>query len=294
MTSLRTHLTLARASNLPTVWSNILCAWIITHGYTAFQLSALEFAKLASFLLGGTFLYTGGMYLNDFCDRGFDALHRKDRPIPAGEIAASTVRNISLACIVIGLAAFAWTGLLPAVFAAGLAACIVIYDFAHKNNPAAPLFMAACRALLYLAVIASSTIALDALAYIAAGTAFVYVMGVTYLARTESTTNAIDYPTLAMIGAPILGAFYYRSEFFDSERGAILALFVAWIAIAFLRARVSGQLIIGKTIAPLLAAIPILDLLILSSLGFPTQNSLIPFVALFALTTAAQRLIPAT
>lgn len=291
---LRTHLILARASNLPTIWSNVLCAWILARGFNAFEFSALTISQLASFLVGGTLLYTGGMYLNDYCDREFDATYRNDRPIPAGNIEAKSVLVFSLAYLGLGLAAFAWTGLLPAAFAAGLVASIVIYDVSHKNNAGSPLFMAACRALLYLAVISSAPIGLDSIAYIAAGTAFVFVMGVTYLARTESTTNNIDYPAIAMIAAPVLGAFYYRSEFFDAQRGAVLALFVGWNALAFFRARENGQLIIGKTIGPLLASLPLLDLLMLETLGFATQGHLILFALLFALTTTFQRLVSPT
>lgn len=291
---LRTHLTLARASNLPTVWSNVLCGWILAKGFTAFNLSVPTLVQLMSFLLGGTLLYTGGMYLNDYCDRSFDANYRKDRPIPSGKITAKSVLTISLVLLILGFAAFAWNGLLPAAFAAGLVASIVIYDIAHKNNAGSPVFMAACRGLLYLAVISVAPLSLDSLACIAAGTAFVFVLGVTYLARTESTTNHIDYPAIAMIAAPILGAFYYRSEFFDAERGAVLALFVGWNALAFFRAREGNQLIIGKTIGPLLASLPLLDLLILSTLGFVTQPHLIIFTLLFALTTTFQRVIAPT
>ncbi|MBD5781958.1 UbiA family prenyltransferase [Pelagicoccus sp. NFK12] len=292
---LRTHLTLARASNLPTVWSNILCAWIIVGGYSTLQ--------LASYLVGASLLYIGGMYLNDYCDREIDALQRAERPIPTGKIAAATVRNFAFAQLALGFAAIAWTGLLndpgptqwlPSAFAAGVVLCIVLYDTNHKGNPIAPIFMAACRALLYLAVASAFANGIDANNLIATGTIFVFVMGVTFLARTEATTNAIDYPALAMIAAPALGAIYYNSHGFTAEQTAALALFIAWIARSFLRARVDGRLVIGKTIGPLLASIPLLDLTILATLSLATHGHLVLFAVLFALTTAAQRLIPAT
>ncbi|EDY84847.1 prenyltransferase, UbiA family [Verrucomicrobiia bacterium DG1235] len=296
MTPLRTHLTLARASNLPTVWSNILCAWIIVGGYDPLQLAAL--------LVGASLLYTGGMYLNDYCDREFDAEHRPERPIPAGLVAATQVQKTSIALLALGFATiaaptllqspFTAASLLPAAFAAGLVAAIVIYDLHHKGNAAAPIFMAACRALLYLAVASAFENGIDTNNLIATGTIFTFILGVTYLARSESTTNAIDYPALATIGAPILGAFYYNRHGFDAQQTAILALFLVWQARTFLRARVDGQLVIGKTIGPLLASIPLLDLLILSTLSLATQTHLIIFATLFALTTATQRLIPAS
>ena len=292
---MRTHLTLGRVSNLPTIWGNILCAWIIVGGYNSLQ--------LASYLLGASLLYVGGMYLNDYCDRAFDAQQRSERPIPAGHIAAATVRAFAIAYLALGFAAIAWTGLLndpgptrwlPAAFAAGVVACILLYDTNHKGNPIAPIFMAACRALLYLAVASAFANGIDANNLIAAGTVFVFVMGVTFLARTEATTNAIDIPALVMIAAPILGAFYYNRHGFTAEQTAVLALFAAWLARSFFRARVDGRLVIGKSIGPLLASLPLLDLTILATLGLAHQSHLILFAALFALTTAAQRFIPAS
>ncbi len=292
---MRSHLILARASNLPTVWSNILCAWIIVGGYDTLQ--------LASYLLGASLLYIGGMYLNDYCDREIDALQRPERPIPSGQISPIRVRNIAFALLALGFAAIAWTGLLndpgatrwlPAAFTAGVVLSILLYDYNHKGNAIAPIFMAACRALLYLAVASAFANGIDTYNLIATGTVFVFIMGVTFLARTEATTNSIDYPALGMIAAPVLGAFYYNRHGFDAQQIAALALFAAWNARSFLRARVDGQLIIGKTIGPLLASIPLLDLAILATFSLATQTHFILFAALFALTTAAQRLIPAS
>ncbi|MDQ8186692.1 UbiA family prenyltransferase [Pelagicoccus sp. SDUM812002] len=292
---MRTHLTLGRISNLPTIWSNVLCAWIIVGGYNNLQ--------LASYLVGASLLYIGGMYLNDYCDREIDAEQRAERPIPAGKISAACVRNLAFAFIAIGFAAIAWTGLLndegatqwlPAVFAAGVVTSILLYDYNHKGNPIAPIFMGACRGLLYLAVASAFANGIDTNHLIAASTVFVFVMGVTFLARTEATSNAIDYPALAMIAAPVLGAFYYNRHGFDTYQTAALALFVAWNVRSFLRARVHNQLIIGKTIGPLLASIPLLDVLILATLGLAGQTHFILFATLFAITTAAQRFIPAS
>jgi len=60
----RTVLVLGRGSNLPTVWSNCLAAWLLGGGGPA-----KYFAQL---LAGTTLLYTGGMFLNDAVDADFD------------------------------------------------------------------------------------------------------------------------------------------------------------------------------------------------------------------------------
>ena len=89
MLSLRTLLVLGEGtSNLPTVWSNCLAGWWLGGGENA--------RNLAPLLTGATLLYVGGMFLNDAFDANFDAIHRRDRPIPSGAIAVDTVWHIGL------------------------------------------------------------------------------------------------------------------------------------------------------------------------------------------------------
>src|SRR5476649_102240 len=85
---LRTLLILGRVSNLPTVWSNLLAGWFL-----AGEGSSREF--LFPLLLGSSFLYVGGMYLNDFCDADFDARYCPERPIPAGKISRRAVGGLA-------------------------------------------------------------------------------------------------------------------------------------------------------------------------------------------------------
>src|SRR4030095_6179699 len=90
--SFRTFLILARASNLPTVWSNCLAGWLLGGGGDWLEVAIprvrgagvrLNFAILC---LGATFLYTGGMFLNDAFDADFDRHFRPERPIASGAI----------------------------------------------------------------------------------------------------------------------------------------------------------------------------------------------------------------
>src|SRR5262245_55028336 len=77
-TSIRTFLVLARASNLPTVWTNCLAGWMLAGGG--------DWRRLLALCVGASFLYTGGMFLNDAFDADFDQKHRPMRPIPSGAI----------------------------------------------------------------------------------------------------------------------------------------------------------------------------------------------------------------
>src|SRR5580658_8244849 len=82
-TQFRTMLVLGRVSNLPTVWSNCLAGWWLGGGGNFWELPFL--------LSGVSFLYTGGMFLNDAFDEEFDRQRRPERPIPSGKIAPSLV-----------------------------------------------------------------------------------------------------------------------------------------------------------------------------------------------------------
>lgn len=71
-TTWRAWLVLARASNLPTVWSNCLAAGLLGGG--------LEPGRLVVVGIAASLLYTGGMVLNDAFDAEFDRRFRRERP----------------------------------------------------------------------------------------------------------------------------------------------------------------------------------------------------------------------
>jgi 4-hydroxybenzoate polyprenyltransferase len=85
--SLLTLLKLGRASNLPTVWTNVLAGTLLSGG-------AWHGWRTAVVLAAMTLFYVGGMYLNDYFDRAIDTRERPERPIPAQEISPFTVAAI--------------------------------------------------------------------------------------------------------------------------------------------------------------------------------------------------------
>lgn len=212
-----THLRLGRVSNLPTVWSNVLAAAVISGGL-------LSASSLASLLIACSAMYIGGMYLNDALDADIDALERAERPIPSGMISKSSVLKWCALWFSLGLCFFliarAWAPEIPddlggALFAQGLIApvallaCIITYNRFHKNNPFGPALMASCRALVYLSV--GYTLVLDPplALWIGAILAFVWIMALTSLAKRESralaghTSSLPDWP-LALLAIPIV------------------------------------------------------------------------------------------
>ena len=86
---LRTLLVLGRVSNLPTVWSNCLAAWLLGGGGATKDFLFIQ--------LGASLLYLGGMFLNDAFDAEFDRQHRPERPIPSGLIMIEGASEIGAA-----------------------------------------------------------------------------------------------------------------------------------------------------------------------------------------------------
>ena len=81
-------LLLGRVSNLPTVWSNCLAAWLLAGAALVESADVQGFAWL---IAGATLLFLAGMFLNDAFDVQFDREHRPERPIPSGAISGKAV-----------------------------------------------------------------------------------------------------------------------------------------------------------------------------------------------------------
>lgn len=132
MKTMRALLVLGRVSNLPTIWSNCLCGWLIGAGLSdSFQMDWAMFAWLAS---GATAMYLGGMVLNDACDVAFDREHRPERPIPSGAISEKSVWYLGIGLLAAGMGLLAIPGGATALLALALFNCILLYNFIHKKN----------------------------------------------------------------------------------------------------------------------------------------------------------------
>lgn len=144
---LRALLELSRVSNLPTIWTNVLAAWIIASGHGWRWTPALGWL-----LLGASLIYSAGMILNDAFDAAWDRDHRPERPIPSGRIGVTTVWAIGLAWLIGGAMIMVALGGASWLMTLLLLAAIVAYDAYHKPWAGSVIVMGACRTLLYLAV----------------------------------------------------------------------------------------------------------------------------------------------
>ncbi|MFF2654587.1 SCO3242 family prenyltransferase [Streptomyces sp. NPDC058045] len=92
-------------------------------------------------------LYEAGMALNDWADRGEDAVDRPHRPLPSGRISPAAALAAAGLLSAAGLTCAARAGRPALAVATALTATVWAYDLRLKHTPAAPAAMAAARGL---------------------------------------------------------------------------------------------------------------------------------------------------
>ena len=171
-------------------------------------------------LAASCLLYTAGMVLNDVYDLEVDRRERPQRPLPSGRISLTTARTLGYGMLLLGVAAGWAAGLTSAeaglpwrggAVATLLAGCIVLYDAWAKRTPLGPLVMGGCRflnVLLGMSVAARADEGLiagyDAAQLVVAAGIGVYIVGVTWFARTEAVESNAAH-LLGGVGVMIAG-----------------------------------------------------------------------------------------
>jgi 4-hydroxybenzoate polyprenyltransferase len=247
---LRHLLTLARVSNLPTVWSNCLAAWLISGAVPSWSLLPL--------LLGASLLYAGGCTLNDAFDAVWDAQHRPERLIPAGVLSRRAVTGIGLVEMAAGLGAIFAGGVNSVWAPLGLAGAILFYDAWHKQSPWSVVIMGACRWLLYLTA-AGAAGAVNLLPAMLAGSVlWLYIIVLSLVARGEAKRSAAMPRSryLLLLVAVALAALTWAQhcEWMES----LSVFFAAAGGFTLLLPKEGAG--VGTWVNRLLAGIPVIDL----------------------------------
>ena len=279
-----TLLKLGRVSNLPTVWTNVLAGTVLAGG-------DWRDWRTGTVILAMSLFYVGGMYLNDYFDRGIDARERPERAIPAGKITSQTVLALGGAMLGVGVLLMATAGTPAALAGVLLAAAVVAYDTFHKGNPVAPVVMGLCRALVYCGAAAAAVGHVSAEVAIAAGAIMAYVAGLTYAARQESLDRVGNLWPLLVLAAPMVLAL----PALRNGLGAaviFLALIAATAYAIYLLAKRPMPGAVPRAVGWLIAAISLVDAALLASVGELGVAMLA--VLGFPATLALQRTIPGT
>lgn len=217
-------LEIARVSNLPTVWSNVVAgmAWgwhasrqaqTTNPRFLADGVLPLTVVLNQGFvlLLAASLIYTAGMVLNDAADAEIDQRERPLRPIPSGRITrkkATIVGFTMLTLGALGLLAYtrsAWT--LP--LGVTLVFLVLLYNAKHQRWAGAVVLVPLCRATLaFLAVmtIGGGAWGPTALALLYPAALFTYVLLVALLARNEVQHRRMPKLGLMLAGIALLDA----------------------------------------------------------------------------------------
>lgn len=250
----RGHLALARISNSPTVLTNVLAGAALVGG------GGLRMGLVAVAMV---LFYTAGMYLNDLLDLNLDRRERPERPLPSGLIPVNEAWAVTAGLFGVGGVLLALAG--GGAFLSGLvlAAVIVLYDVWHKTNPLSPLVMAATRALVYITAALTFTATPGAALTVWAGLLAAYIVGLTYLAKTENRPGVAGSWPVLLIAAPVL---YALVGAFSWPVGLAALVLAAWIAHS-LTFVYGPRRNVGGAIGRLIAGVCLLDAVVLASAG---------------------------
>jgi 4-hydroxybenzoate polyprenyltransferase len=280
---LRTLLVLGRASNLPTVWSNCLAGWLLGGDGPLSGLFLL--------CLGATCLYVGGMYLNDAFDASFDRQHRPERPIPSGAISPGEVWGFGVGWLVLGTVLLAFFGSVTFFLTILLLVSILTYDAIHKAIAFSPVLMALCRFFLWLVAASCGDEGVTGLAIWSSFALAAYIIGLSYVAKSESTRGPLRYWPCWLLAAPLLLAWLVNQGNYKRKSMVLSLLLLVWIFRNLRFSFWSAEKNIGRTVSGLLAGIVLVDLLALAG-GPPLITAI--FLLLFGSALLFQRFIPAT
>jgi 4-hydroxybenzoate polyprenyltransferase len=205
MSRSRAYAQLVRLPALPTAFADI--------GLGALATSALpaRWPVVALLAIASGCLYCSGMVLNDYFDLEQDRRERPERPLPSGRVSQREAGFFGAALLGTGLcvalladlARLIQTGALSFLatrLALALAAAILLYDGWLKRTVLGPVSMGLCRFLnVLLGVSAAGTLAVPVGPHLA-GVVGLYIVGVTWLARTEARVSSRS----ALAGAAVV------------------------------------------------------------------------------------------
>jgi len=291
---LKRYAALTRISNLPTCWTNVLTGSVIGSMAASSPLAILPVVMLSIII---SLFYMAGMALNDLVDLKIDRKQRPERPIASGRISpgAALIFIILLFVTALGLTLiFFWHCIF---FALILTAAIILYDITHKRFALSVIFMALCRALIYVisayAVFGGGGDTREFWTNTAAYSAILalYIAFMTIIARSENKQQIDSRRWLSLAIMLLVPAVFFLSEakLFYPYIIAVILLIVLSRAAMFVFSNPPG---IKQGVLTWLACICLLDCLFLAVLANPVPAAAAGFC--FAVTMLGHRRIGGT
>lgn len=185
-------------------------------------------------------LYLGGMVWNDIFDRKEDAQTRPNRPLPSGRITVPSAVMLGFGLLVFGIILAGLAGREqsfanpshPLGIACTLAIAILLYDGILKRTPFGPLGMGLCRFLnVWLGLSIAETLPTWDLSIHLAAVIGLYIVGVTWFARTEEGTSQKTH-LLAAFGVMIAALLLALTVPMHLAEGTVTPLY-PYLLVAF-------------------------------------------------------------
>lgn len=200
---------LLRLPNVFTAFADIGLGLCVTAGLSPQSLDGQFAYRGALLVIASGLLYMAGMVWNDWFDLEEDRLARPGRPLPSGAIATKTAVVIGSVLMLLGIGAAVVASNRSGLLAVLLAVAILAYDYRVKRTPWGPIGMAACRfinVLLGVSLVDPTAVPPVTQLHLAA-TVGLYIVGVTWFARTEekrSEPKVLRRAGLVMLAAGLL------------------------------------------------------------------------------------------
>lgn len=221
--AIKSFLELCRIGNLPTVWTNVLTAVVLSgSGFSWFNFLILGISM--------SFFYSGGMCLNDICDADIDRIKKPFRPLPSKRV---SIKNAYLLTIVLFVIALAFLFFVPhkvAVFIGFMLLVVIIaYDMFHKVHPVSVVLMAACRLIIFVITAIAVTGTVGLFVAVAGSVQFMYILLLSVITRYEKNLPSPSFSKGGMKGFPIIPLMIAFISLID---GIVMAIFASpeWLA----------------------------------------------------------------
>lgn len=286
----KAYLQLARISNLPTVFSNVLVGAALVPWFPPFP-----WIDAVSAMLAVSFLYVAGMAMNDLFDRRIDAIERPERPLPSGTLSILETYLFTTVCILAALATVIF--LVPDATSATLAllVSIVAYNALHKRWAGSVLFMGLCRATIY--IVAAHAVQVESKPLYVIDVALyglllaAYIIVLTLVARKEASgaLGARKWLVFLLFAIPAIPLF--RTTFAPEWTIPMACILYCWLIRSAHFIRQSPPKVVPAVLG-WLAGISLLDAFFLTFTPFPWLS--LVALACFAVTVWGHRRIAGT
>ena len=178
---------LLRLPNVFTAFADIALGVCVTWGLVG----TVDLTHALLLFLASGCLYLAGMVWNDYFDFEEDRRERGFRPLPSGQISKRFAVLLAMVLMLAGVGCSLLVKRESAMIAGCIAFAVLLYDAWLKHTPIGPVSMATCR---FLNVLLGLTLAdVEAVPWSLrihlASVIGVYIVGVTWFARTEASMS---------------------------------------------------------------------------------------------------------